>query len=272
MKWKDNEINYLQQNYCKYGPSYCGKFLNRSTSSISSKSKRLGLKYDISFIYKSEIFDNVVNNSSSYSEVCRKLYLPEYYGNRQTVKKYIEIKNLNISHFHTKKIPNIGKTFKLKNILVEKSTYIYTTNLKDRLYKEGIKERKCELCGQGEEWNGVKISLILDHKNGIHNDNRIENLRIVCPNCNAGLDTHGGKNIKNKSNNYYLRIIGNKKKYFCNCGNEITKNAKVCIDCSQKNQRKVERPTYEQLLKDIEETNYTKTGKVYGVSDNTIRK
>lgn len=51
-------------------------------------------------------------------------------------------------------------------------------------------------CGQGEEWMGKKMSLILDHINGVHDDNRIQNLRIVCPNCNATLDTHCGKNVK----------------------------------------------------------------------------
>ena len=67
------------------------------------------------------------------------------------------------------------------------------------LYKEEILSPVCSLCGQDENWNGMKISLILDHINGIHNDNRIENLRIVCPNCNAGLDTFAGRNI-NRNN------------------------------------------------------------------------
>jgi 5-methylcytosine-specific restriction endonuclease McrA len=54
------------------------------------------------------------------------------------------------------------------------------------------------MCSQDEYWMGKKISLILDHINGINDDNRIDNLRILCPNCNSTLDTNGGKNIKNK--------------------------------------------------------------------------
>jgi hypothetical protein len=76
----------------------------------------------------------------------------------------------------------------LCDILIENSSYS-RASLKDRLYKEGLKKRECELCGQGEEWVGKKMSLILDHINGVNNDNRIENIRIVCPNCNATLDT-----------------------------------------------------------------------------------
>ena len=97
------------------------------------------------------------------------------------------------------------------------------------------------------------MSLILDHINGISDDNRIENLRIVCPNCNASLSTHGGKNIKNKSS----------KK------SKIKKHNKN--DSSIK-QRKVKRPPYNQLVGEVKELGYSATGRKYGVSDNAIRK
>lgn len=93
---------------------------------------------------------------------------------------------------------------------------------------------------------------------GIHDDNRIENLRIVCPNCNAGLDTFAGKCNK---------IV---KK--CECGSEINITSNKCNKCDKFSRRLVDRPDKEQLLKYINELGYCGTGRKYGVSDNSIRK
>lgn len=139
----------------------------------------------------------------------------------------------------------------LELILVECSKFSRTA-LKKRLYDEGLKNRECEICGQGEIWNGKKISLILDHKNGINNDNRIENLRIVCPNCNATLDTHCGKNKKNRK-----LTSGFTKQSYEKC---------------HLSQRKTKRPSFEELKREIKNEGYSATGRKYGVSDNAIRK
>lgn len=208
MKWENSELDFLRENYNKYGRTYCSEQLNRSKESVQAKAKRLGLKYDRSFIYKSDKFDEIVKSSKSYSEVCKKLFLPTFYGNRQTTKKYIQLKGLDISHFYSDDIGTLGKKIDLEDILVENSTYTYPTNLKERLYKEGIKEKVCEICGQDEIWKGGKLVHILDHINGINNDNRIENLRIVCPNCNSSLETTSGRNAKNYTNsNFFTRKI-----------------------------------------------------------------
>jgi hypothetical protein len=230
------------------------------------------MKWNIS----KEEFKDFIKNSNTKSEVLRKLNLKMHGGNYNTLNRYIEIYNIDISHF--KENFNNYKNFikrDLSEILVEKSTFTSSSHLKNRLYKEGLKERICEMCGQTEEWNGNKISLILDHINGIRNDNRIENLRILCPNCNATLDTHCGKN-KKKKKQIIINNRKNKIEKYCSCGKKIHNSSNKCIQCFNKihniRQRKVERPSYDQLLKEIKELGYRGTGRKYGVSDNSIRK
>jgi hypothetical protein len=77
-------------------------------------------------------------------------------------------------------------------VLVERSSYP-RKDVKRRLFAEGLKEPRCELCGQGEIWRGRPMAMILDHINGVRDDHRLQNLRIVCPNCAATLDTHCGR-------------------------------------------------------------------------------
>jgi len=140
--------------------------------------------------YKKESFSKVIKNSDNYVDACKNLNIGTSKGNRDTIKKYINLYSIDNSHFKDNKSNSVFRDkIETVDILVENSTY-QTTHLKNRLYKEGLKQRKCELCGQGEMWEGKKMSLILDHINGVNNDNRIENLRIVCPNCNATLPTH----------------------------------------------------------------------------------
>lgn len=212
--------------------------------------------------YTKDFLEDIIKNSINYVDVCRNLNIGTTYGNRQTIKKYIKEYCIDTSHFYipNKNINGIKSEIPLSEILIENSKYIYTTNLKNKLYKLKLKEKKCELCGQDEYWYGKKISLILDHINGVNDDNRLENLRIVCPNCNATLDTHCGKN----------KI---KQKYICDCGNEMKKNSKHCKFCSYKNKRKIEnKPSLDELLNDVKNLGFSKTGLKYNVSDNCIRK
>ena len=240
--------------------------------------------------YAKDTLEVIVRNSNNYSDACRKLGLRPFYGNRRTLKKYIDFFEINTNHFNNRGCGSNKNKIDLKDILVENSTYTYTTTLKNRLYKEGLKEKTCELCGQGEEWNGNHMSLILDHINGFPNDNRIDNLRIVCPNCNATLDTHCGKNIKRKyisEKNNIIYIPKNKneitreihKKYkleetnYCECGKKISRLSKKCEKCDHIKQRKVkDRPPYHILIDEIKQFGYTGTGRKYNVSDNCIRK
>ena len=119
------------------------------------------------------------------------------------------------------------------------------------------------------------MSLILDHVNGVHDDNRLENLRIVCPNCNATLDTHCGSGSKRRFETVSC----------LHCGGDFEPKAATQRYCSapcgrrwqrgyrpKHASRRVERPLYEVLVADIEAVGYEAVGRRYGLSGNAIRK
>ena len=139
-----------------------------------------------------------IASSRSFSEALRKLGMRAAGGNHRTLRKYAKrIWHIPTDHFDVR----VAQREQLRNrevrplaeYLTEHSSYSRSA-LKRRLFSEGLKERWCELCGVGERWHGRPMSLVLDHINGVHDDNRLENLQIVCPNCAATLDTHCGRN------------------------------------------------------------------------------
>jgi hypothetical protein len=79
-------------------------------------------------------------------------------------------------------------------ILVERSTYLCTSDLKRRLLKQGLLVNRCSECGLLPEWRGKLLTMVLDHRNGDNTDNRLDNLRLLCPNCNSQQPTFAGKN------------------------------------------------------------------------------
>jgi thymidylate synthase ThyX len=143
---------------------------------------------------------HAVKNSYSYRQVLIKLGLKEAGGNYSQIKKYINEYKLKTSHFRGK-LWNKGLNIpfkprkKLNDILVKNSSY-QSYKLKKRLIDEGIKQNKCEICSWAERSIDGRIPLELDHINGDAKDNRLLNLRVLCPNCHSLQITHRGKNIK----------------------------------------------------------------------------
>lgn len=147
-----------------------------------------------------EEFIKAVKENFSIRSTLLALGLKGGGANYKGFHRRVEELNLDTSHFtgqgHLKgKTHNWAPKYELEEILVENSPYRGGTSLlKKRLLKEGyFTSYSCDNCGISE-WMGEKISLHLDHINGINNDHRIENLRLLCPNCHSQTSTYAGKN------------------------------------------------------------------------------
>ena len=154
-----------------------------------------------SIIWKLPIdeFKKLVVTSESIGQVLKYFKLENKGGNNKTVKNRCVEENIDFSHFKLGINSNKGRKFNvskipIENILVENCSY-NRSHLKDRLIEENILEYKCVKCGNTGIWNGVKLSLQLEHKNGISNDNRIENICFLCPNCHSQTGTYCGRNL-----------------------------------------------------------------------------
>jgi hypothetical protein len=142
-----------------------------------------------------------VKNSFSIRMVLIDLKLVPAGGNYDQIKKRIKELSLVTDHF-TGSRWNVGIRRKqtrygqsLSDLLTENSNF-QSHKLKNKLFKEGIKEQRCELCGWCEVSVDGRTPVELDHLNGNHSDNRIENLRVLCPNCHSLQATHRGRNKK----------------------------------------------------------------------------
>lgn len=150
--------------------------------------------------WKKEVLVEAVKNSTSYRQVLKEIGLIQAGGNYEQLKKYIEEYNLDISHFKgkawNKGLRGIGKPIKPLHKLLKKNISFQSYKLKKRLFDENIKARKCERCGWAKKSPDGRIPLELDHINGDRRDNRLSNLRILCPNCHSLTPTYRGLNKK----------------------------------------------------------------------------
>lgn len=224
------------------------------------------------------IINQMINDKRPKMEIARFLGI-KY----ETLNKYLKEFGINYGGNPNRKgIPHPNERTKVSKYLTDNMTIaIGSSIIRKKLIKDGIKEEKCECCGRSE-WMGRKIPLELHHINMKHNDNRIENLQILCSNCHSLAHNYCNtskiiqKNNDKKSEAVIKKDDINKNKKICPICKKTYcphKEQKYCSsECAKKASEKFN-PSKEELIDKIKELrSYIKVGNFYGVSDASIKK
>lgn len=213
-----------------------------------------------------EEFKKIISISKTLKEALSYFNLENKGNNYKTLYKRAKEENVDTTHF-VKHYNNAGvyKKLSIECYLVENSNSS-RSSIKKRIIKEKLIEYKCNECGLIDNWNNKKLSLHLDHINGINNDNRLENLRFLCPNCHSQTASYAGKKLKKKKED-----LANYNKFQCfKCHKLKQGSALYCRKCLPND--KIIWPGKEELQKLVWEKATTKIAKELGVSDKAVEK
>ena len=213
-----------------------------------------------------EEFLSLIKKSRSVKEALNYFGLENKGSNFRTIKQRISELNIDISHFlnnveASNLARKLSKTDFEQTWLIENSSRS-RTHLKQYLVKFNLLDYKCYKCGNLGIWMDEIMTLQLEHVNGISNDNRLENLCFLCPNCHSQTSSFAGKK--------------NKKHSFCACGKTKHKLSNNCAECNKNPNRvshyKIEWPTIEYFQSNLWKIPTTQIAKDLGVSDKAVEK
>ena len=216
----------------------------------------------------SDDFKQLVANSKTYSDILAYWGLDNKGYNFRTLKARIAEESIDDTHISSVSVGQkvafkTGRT--IEEYLVIDGPSISGQELKRKLINSKLKLDICEECGQGPIWNNKPLTLQLDHINGNRADNRIENLRILCPHCHTQTPTFAGRNSP-----------WSKKKKCPDCNKTINHNVSRCQSCANKlaasGRHKITHPTAEELHTLVWSKPITQLAVDLGVSDVAIHK
>lgn len=234
-------------------------------------------------VLSTEELKDIVKNSNSLRATLRAIGLslqPPYF---KALKHRILEEKIDFSHFRRECIKKWGNSE-----IFKENSQVSRNCAKGRILKEGLLKNCCSECGLSDTWNGKNIVLVLDHINGTNNDNRIENLRFLCPNCNSQQTTFSGRNAKESiftnrksSEDIVLRkAFRNKRREFRRNNPSIGFPSELKTEKEKLNlhkdvmllKRKAVRPSKEELSAMVVEKSVSAIARDHKVSDNAVRK
>ena len=139
--------------------------------------------------------ETILKNSSSYGNFLDKIGYAKSGNAYKHTKKYLDSIDVDYSFINTPKWSSAEKSVEE---VFKKGTSFCNKGLKSKILKYKLLQYECTgvNCGNTGQWLGKSLILQLDHKNGDSSDNRLENLRFLCPNCHSQTETYAGKNKK----------------------------------------------------------------------------
>lgn len=213
-----------------------------------------------------EAVRDAVSRSQSIKEALVLLGLRAAGGNYRALREACARIGMEVPRWQVG--PPIGRPFDScvpdELVFCENSTYLNRDQIKARLLRRGMPEC-CAECSIGPKWNGRPLKLQLDHINGVFNDNRSENLRLLCPNCHSQTETFSGRKRR-------VAIVP------CSyCENLNRPGAQRCSSCRrwfvrQPGRCKIEWPGDEELRRMVAASSFVSVGRKLGVSDTAVHK